>query len=122
MDPSEVIARIHSKIKKITTYASLVLGDIKVDQENLLVYRDNELVELTQTEYRLLILLLRESIDKPGKILDHQDIIEFVWPLDHEKVYPRTLSTHLTNLRKKLNSKSVNFVSIRQEGFCLEIS
>ena len=121
MDPNEVIARIHNRIKKMISSGTLVLGDIKVDQENLLVYCDNELLELTQTEYRLLILLLRESIDTPGKVLDRQNIIEFVWPLDHEKVYPRTLSTHLTNLRKKLSSKSVNFVSIRQEGFCLEV-
>ncbi len=121
MEPKEVLARIKSRLRKPQRKETLSFGDIKIDLMNLLVHCREELVELTQTEFRLLYLLVKESLAQPGAIIDRDSIITFVWPQDHENVFPRTLSTHMTNLRKKLGSEKVKFNSIRQSGFQLEL-
>lgn len=130
MNPDEVIARIKNRLEKAQNRAEnasennsiLTFGDIKIDQQRLIARCCEEIVELTQTEFRLLLLLVREALENPGNVLDRDQIIKFVWPLDHETVWPRTLSTHLTNLRKKLNSKEVKIISKRQAGFVLQLA
>lgn len=122
MKPQEILTRINNRLNKAANGAQkLSFGDIEVDMENLLVTCRGEVVELTQTEYRLIYLLIRESIKHPKAVLDRDDIISFVWPNDAANVFPRTLSTHMTNLRKKLNSQQVKINSVRQTGFQLEL-
>lgn len=121
MEPDEVVLRITKRLEKTshTGLEKLSYGDIQIDQENLQVKTGEGLVELTQTEYRLLLLLVRESLRQPGKVFEREEVIQFVWPVDPESVFPRTLATHLTNLRKKINSKNVTFKSVRQTGIKL---
>lgn len=121
MGPKEVVTRIKSRLLKAPVAQKMNFGDIELDMNNLLVKCREEIVELTQTEYRILYLLFRESLKSPGLIIDKDDIISFVWPSDSENVFPRTLSTHMTNLRKKLNSQKVKINSVRQTGFQLEL-
>lgn len=130
MNPDEVIARIKNRLNKVKTASkngsnrppNLIFGDIEIDQQRLIARCNGQIIELTQTEYRLLFLLVKEALERPDSILSRDAIIKFVWPLDHESVWPRTLSTHLTNLRKKLNSQNIKISSKRQEGFKLELS
>lgn len=126
MEPTEVLARIKSRLIKVGENPQkgslLRYGDIEIDQTNLIVRTQGELVELTQTEYRLITILVRHTLANPKAIIDRDDIITFVWPKDHGNVYPRTLSTHMTNLRKKLSSKNVKIKSIRQNGFQLSLT
>lgn len=127
MDPDEVIARIKNRLVTHKNKAQghsneeniLQFGDIEIDKNKLIARCNGEIKELTQTEFRLAMLLVTEALENPGSVLDRETIIKFVWPLDHETVWPRTLSTHLTNLRKKLDSKRVKIASKRQTGFHL---
>lgn len=123
MDPEEVLIRIKSRLeRKVEENPIITLGDIEIDQANLIVKVDGKLTELTQTEYRLVLLMLRETLYNPSKVFEKDEIIKFVWPLDPESVYPRTLATHLTNLRKKLNSKKVKFKAVRLTGITVIVS
>lgn len=122
MDAEEVLARIIGRLNNKVQYEKLKFGDIIIDQENLIVTCNESIIELTQTEYRILLLLVRETLDDNDRVFSRQEIIDFVWPVEPESVYPRTLSTHLTNLRKKLKSKEVEFLSVRHEGFRLKIN
>lgn len=124
MDPDEVLIRIQSRLEKAEDKLNAVLrlGDIEIDQENLVVRCSGKVIELTQTEYRLLLLLVRDSLEKPNKIFETDEIIHFVWPLDPESVFPRTLATHLTNLRKKVNSSKVKFKAVRLSGITVVLS
>lgn len=124
MDPEEVLARIQTRLDKAEERLNKVLklGDVEIDQENLVVKTDGEIIELTQTEYRLLLLLVRDSLEYPSKIFETEEIIQFVWPMDPESVFPRTLATHLTNLRKKINSKKLKFKAVRLTGITVIVS
>lgn len=120
MAPEEVLARIIGRLRNKAQNEQLDFGDIIIDQENLIVTCNKSIIELTQTEYRILLLLVRETFSNNERVISRQEMIEFVWPVEPESVYPRTLSTHLTNLRKKLKSKEVEFLSVRHEGFRLK--
>jgi DNA-binding response OmpR family regulator len=124
MEPEEVLIRIQSRLEKNEERPSTVLklGDIEIEQESLVVRRSGEIIELTQTEYRLLLLLIRGSHEDPKKVFETNEIIQFVWPMDPESVFPRTLATHLTNLRKKVNSSKVKFKAVRLSGITVILS
>jgi len=122
MDAEEVIIRIKTKLEKVKKRKLvLVFGDIVLDQAELKAYCDNDLIELTQIEYKLLYLLLKGIIDKPEGIVLREEMIEFIWPVGPEMVMPKTLNTHLSNLRKKLNSKTVELISKRHLGVTLSL-
>ncbi len=127
MDPEEVVARMTKKVeiskdRNIIEEANLLtVGDIELDPDNLVVKCRGEYMCLTQTEYKIIYILLKQYLSNPSSTLPKDQLIRFVWPLDPESVFPRTLSTHLTNLRKKLSSKKVKIASIRQNGFRLKM-
>ncbi len=131
MDPDEVVTRIKMRVEKngqdlanqtIQKEPSIFcVGDLELDQDNLLVRCKDKVVALTQIEYKIIYILLKQFLADPTQVLPKDELIQFVWPLDPESVFPRTLSTHLTNLRKKLGSDQVRIASIRQNGFRLKI-
>lgn len=122
MDADEVIVRIKSKLEKAKKrQVVLSFGDIVLDQAELKVHCDQDLIDLTQIEYKLLYLLLKGTMERPGEAILREEMIDFIWPVEPEKVFQRTLSTHLTNLRKKLNSQKVKFNSKRHLGVTLSL-
>ncbi|MAF79196.1 MAG: hypothetical protein CME63_11065 [Halobacteriovoraceae bacterium] len=126
MEPEEVITRITKKVEKYDHSSQqeqniLKVGDIELDQSLLSVKCRNEYIPMTQTEYKIIYILLKQYLLNAASVLPKDELIQFVWPTDPESVFPRTLSTHLTNLRKKLDSKEVKIASIRQNGFRLKL-
>jgi len=125
MNPEEVLARIKMRVDKNESQggldpAILEVGDIQVDQDNLIVCCNNEIIPLTQTEYKIIYILVKQYYVDPCSIITKDELIRFVWPTNPERVSLPTLSTHLTNLRKKLGSKQIKIASIRQNGFRLK--
>ncbi len=131
MDPNEVVARIKMRVEKnqqeqatgqsVQDPAIYSVGDLELDQDNLVVRCKDKVIPLTQIEYKIIYILLKQFISDPSQVLPKEELIQFVWPMDPESVFPRTLSTHLTNLRKKLDSDQVKIASIRQNGFRLKL-
>lgn len=91
---------------------SLKTQDICIyfDQKKVLV-RDKEL-KLTKKEYELLLILVR----KRGKILPRDYLIESVWGWSNESS-PRTLDTHIYNIRKKLGDISAKLETVEGVGY-----
>jgi DNA-binding response OmpR family regulator len=127
MEPDEVISRIKRRVQKYKEWNSkgptkLKVGDIELDQENLILKCKGEIIPVTQIEYKIMYILVKNHLSEKPIIIPKDELIRFVWPVDPDSVFPRTLSTHLTNLRKKLNSDYVKIASIRQNGFLLKVS
>ncbi len=72
------------------------LGDLEVDTEAALVRKNDELVELTAMEYKLLVYLL----DNRNKVVSKQKIFDNVW--EDSFVSEGTLNVHLRHLREKI--------------------
>lgn len=71
--------------------------DLVLDSENHIVTINDELIELTVKEYRILELL----ISNPKKVFTKQNIFESVWAEEYI-MDERVVTVHVSNLRNKL--------------------
>jgi two-component system, OmpR family, alkaline phosphatase synthesis response regulator PhoP len=101
--PFELQARIKALLRRSvirdrqTAKATLRFGPFELDPTKYTLTKNNELVQLTTIEFSLMKLLMQHS----GHVLSRDDILRSVWG---EEVYvtPRTVDTHIANLRKKI--------------------
>ena len=88
---------------------------VTVDFKGYEVRKDGRHVELTPKEFALLRLL----IARKGEVLRRDAILDEVWGDDTE-VFPRTVDTHITHLRQKLEAEPArpkHIVNVRGVGY-----
>ncbi|MCK4838855.1 MAG: response regulator transcription factor, partial [Desulfobulbaceae bacterium] len=101
--PFELHARVkallrRSEIRNHQTAASTIqLGPFELDPSKYLFTKNREPVQLTTIEFALMKLLMQHA----GHVIKRDDILSSIWG---EEVYvtPRTVDTHIANLRKKI--------------------
>lgn len=119
MGEEEICLRVSNALSnsRILQFDQLV-----INEESMLVRYGKEFIEVTQIEYKILLLLLRNK-NKVQK----KDLINFIWP--NSFVLEKTLNTHMTNLRTKLKPKFLNLVTTKDDsvvlfkdlnGFCVQ--
>jgi len=74
-----------------------VVGDLVIDERNRRVVRHGELIELTPSEFRLLLQFARA----PQRLLPHQMLLERVWGSNWE-ASQSDLKSLVSRLRAKL--------------------
>jgi len=81
----------------------LVRGDIHIDMERHLVTVKDSPVDLTPTEFNLLVYLLKHA----GKVLSHRAILQNVWGVEYgnEAEY---LRVYIGRLRQKIEADGLN--------------
>jgi DNA-binding response OmpR family regulator len=103
-NPLELMARVRSQLRRYTNLGSMEQeknryrsGGLEVDDEQKQVLVDGESVELTPTEYGILLLLIRH----PGKVFSMEQIYEKVWK---EPAYnpENTVAVHIRRIREKI--------------------
>ena len=67
------------------------------------VRRNNLLISLTATEYRLLMILIKNK----GKVLSRIQLLEFVWDITFN-LGTNVVDVYINYLRKKIDSNSEN--------------
>lgn len=80
---------------------------------------DGEEISLTNREFELAVLLFRNA----GKLLSRSHILEAIWGIDNNSVSTRTVDTHVSRLRKKLNLNEGNgwkLTAVYQHGYRIE--
>lgn len=105
-NPMEVIARIKAQLRRTYNYLVerqeqnvLQFQGLCLDTEQGRLTRDNQLIQLTKTEFLLLKLLMSH----PGRIYTKQQIAEIVWE-NSAYVDNSTLMVHISNLRAKIEN------------------
>jgi two-component system, OmpR family, response regulator len=98
----ELVARIRNILRRAgasaTESSRLEFEDLELDEDTREVTRGGELIELTNTEYRL----LRYMLLNPRLVLTRQQILDQVWDYDFNGD-ARVLETYISYLRKKLD-------------------
>jgi DNA-binding response OmpR family regulator len=117
--PKELVARIRAILRRgsipprgIEQYH---FGDVDVDFKRFETRRNGMPVDLTAREYSLLRLL----IENKDRALDRSEILEEIWG-EETDVFPRTVDSHVANLRKKLElepSEPRHIVGVRSVGY-----
>jgi len=106
----ELIARIRSLLRR--TYGELssaeadvlYVGDLVVDRSRASVTRDGAQLNLTPTEFRLLVFLAQH----PGQVFSRTQLLENVWGSDGEFYDDKTVSVHVRRLREKIEFEPSN--------------
>ncbi|MEZ0372038.1 MAG: response regulator [Candidatus Sericytochromatia bacterium] len=77
--------------------SSVQFGPIRVDRASRQIWKGEEPVKLTKTEYKLLALLIQHA----GKVLTHRHILREIWGAEYtgETHY---LQVYISQLRRKL--------------------
>jgi DNA-binding response OmpR family regulator len=106
--PREVVARVQALLRRAGTAASpasppppLRIGAIEIDLVRRSVRVADRPVDLTPTELRLLETLARH----PGRAFSREELVARVFGPDYDG-FDRTVDTHITNLRRKIEPGS----------------
>jgi len=82
------------------------------------VSRDGQIIEMTQKEYELTMFLFKNL----GRVISRGHLLEMVWGTS-AKVNTRTVDTHISRLRHKLNldnESNWKLTSVYRHGYRLE--
>ncbi|QAY67664.1 winged helix-turn-helix domain-containing protein [Paenibacillus protaetiae] len=96
---------------------TMIFKDLKLDLKKMAVYRSGSRVDLTKTEYELLVLFLKSD----GSVLSRESIFDGLWGsqfLGGSNV----VDAHIKSLRKKLKDSAVApqyIVTVRGAGYRL---
>lgn len=74
------------------------LADLEVNDYTKTVKRDGRVISLTSTEYRLLILFMKN----PRRVMSRLDILEQVWSIDFD-MGTNVVDVYVNYLRKKID-------------------
>jgi len=113
--PKELLLRVQAVLKRSEAppgAAEVHAGPFHFDKNALKFYIDSEPVDLTATEFKLLLFLA----ERAGKPQDRNDLLRSVWGYSDE-VHSRTLDTHMKRLRQKLGARASLVETIRGIGY-----
>lgn len=101
--PRELLARIAAHLRKSRleedreSDGRMIFRDLVIDANERRVYRNDEEVQLTHTEFDLLAFLASNA----GKVLSREKILNSVWGYEYP-IETRVIDVHVRNLRRKI--------------------
>jgi DNA-binding response OmpR family regulator len=100
--PRELVARVRAVLRRAAAGTAPAADVLRVDDLTLDVPRmradvDGRSVELTATEFALVVTLARQ----PGRIFTRSQLLDAVHGVAFES-YERAIDTHIKNIRRKL--------------------
>ena len=119
--PREVVARVKAIFRRLEQFTQPQHTQIfTIDAERYQVHFQQQALDLTPAEFRLLNLLVQHS----GKVYSRAQLLEQLYE-DNRIVTDRTVDTHIKNLRKKLADIQPNveiIQSVYGVGYKLDLS
>jgi two-component system phosphate regulon response regulator PhoB len=115
--PKELVLRVNAILRRADAppgAVEFVFGPFRFDKNAVRFYLDNDPVDLTATEFKLLLFLCERS----GKPQDRNDLLRTIWGYSDE-VHSRTLDTHMKRLRQKLGPHGALVETVRGVGYCV---
>jgi len=110
--PREVVARVKTVLRRVnrTVDENLKVENrfIQIDVNAHTVKKAGRLIELTPSEFEILVLLARN----PGRVYTRYQLLEAIQGQSFEG-YERTIDAHIKNLRAKIEDDAKNPVLIR---------
>ena len=121
--PRELLARIKAILRRTSGKQAELsyyqFGDLEINFDKYEAKKKGQVIHLTAYEFSLLHLFLENK----NKVLSRDFILDKIWG---EEVYvtPRTVDTHIANLRKKIENNPADpilIVGVRGIGYKLKI-
>jgi DNA-binding response OmpR family regulator len=99
----ELLARVAAHLRKVRqeeqpgSTGQVTFRDLTIDLSERRVFRENQEIELTHTEFDLLAFLAVNA----GKVLSREKILNHVWGYEYP-IETRVIDVHIRNLRRKV--------------------
>lgn len=114
----ELLARVRALLRRIpapesslppnTELDSLIYGDLRLDRQNQLVYRQGAAIALTEREYQLLEYFMQH----PNQLLSHEAIGQHLWQEGEDAPTSNALAAQIKLLRRKIDrDRPVSLIS-----------
>jgi two-component system, OmpR family, alkaline phosphatase synthesis response regulator PhoP len=111
--PRLLISRIHALLKRYHDFSDssmkdqpiIHIGDLTINHEKYLVYKNDQEIALPKKEFELLNLL----VSKPDKVFLRDEIYSVVWG-ESVIVGDRTIDVHIRKLREKIGEHHIKTV------------
>lgn len=120
--PTELLARVKALLRRAYQYNDpprpVRIGGprLQLDPARHQVTLDGQLVDLTPTEFELLLVLMTN----PGWTFTRTHLLEKVWGYTDE-AGEDTVTAHMSNLRRKLGTGGANLIrTVRGAGYAYE--
>ena len=110
----ELIARINRIILRNKKNTIIQVQNIKFDMDKMVVYRDNENVELTNLELKILNLLFLNL----NKVVKRSEIIDKIWEWTGNDVNDNTVTVYLKRIREKIKTDII--ITIKGIGYRID--
>ena len=117
--PQELVLRVAAILRRVTASGAtageqLVLGPLCIDRAAHKVKVDGHEVELTPTEFKLLLTLA----ERRGRVQARSHLLETVWEAAPD-IQTRTVDMHVQRLRTKLGDAGAMIETVRGFGYRL---
>lgn len=115
--PAELGLRVNALLRRLAAPAvssgsNLAAGPISVDRSAHRVSVDGKEIELTATEYKLLLTL----VERRGRVQTRPQLLETVWEAQPD-IQTRTVDMHVQRLRSKLGDAGDLIETVRGFGY-----
>ena len=116
--PQELVLRIGAVLRRARAAPVagsgrvLRAGPVRVDLSAMAVVVGGEPVDLTPTEYRLLVALLEGK----GRVQSRNQLLQQAWDI-HVRIETRTVDMHVQRLRSKLGAAGELIETVRGFGY-----
>ena len=120
--PQELVLRVGAILRRVsaagaTPGETLVLGPLTIDRGAHKVRVDGHEIELTPTEFKLLLTLA----ERRGRVQARSHLLETVWEAAPD-IQTRTVDMHVQRLRTKLGAAGELIETVRGFGYRLRAS
>jgi two-component system alkaline phosphatase synthesis response regulator PhoP len=99
--PKELVARVRALFRRVDSRAApedlLRVADLAIDVPRMRVTVGGRVVELTASEFQLLVAMARE----PGRVFTRAQLLDALHGVAFES-YERAIDAHVKNLRRKI--------------------
>ncbi len=110
--PKELIARANAVLRRSSISSDKKVSPVTIDLEAHRTYVDNQIMELTASEFKLLNLMKSNN----GKVLTRDKMVNSLVGADTH-IEERNIDVHIRSLRKKLGEYSSFIETVRSIGY-----
>lgn len=119
--PRELVLRIKAVLRRVKGSRPvtepddeevLKVGQLVIDPVGHRVLLEGRAIELTATEFRLLLTLAQRR----GRVQTREELLNVVWGYEYSG-YRRTVDTHVRRLREKLGAAAALVETVRGVGY-----
>ena len=112
--PKVLVSKIKGLLRRVNKNPAhlerITVGNIVIDRDEYLVFKDGKKLSLPRKEFELFSLLA----SKPEKVFKRDDILDIVWG-NEVVVGGRTIDVHIRKLREKIGDN--HFKTVKGVGY-----